>query len=217
MKSLLAVLCLALAGCATAPVARNEMPVTTLEGQRQLELVGVFLTGSWRSIVPRAGEGDPTPTRLMLARIWPDIPGEYWLYAEYLPPEEARPSRQRLYRLREEGGRIVATTYALPGNAPDFAGEWSKENPFANVKPASLRERENCRILIEPVFETSFKGRPVGSGCAGDREGVVTETTAFDLTSVELSLWTQGFDASGKRVMGAAGPLELRKMSRNVR
>jgi hypothetical protein len=46
---------------------------------------------------------------------------------------------------------------------------------------------------------------------------VATETTAFDLTSVELSLWTQGFDATGKRVMGAAGPLELRKMSRNVR
>jgi CpeT/CpcT family (DUF1001) len=210
MKSLLA-------ACATAPVALPQAAVTTLEGQRQIELAGMFLTGSWRSIVPRPGEGDPTPTRLILARIWPDIPNEYWIYAEYLPPDDARPSRQRLYRLREEGGRVVALTYALPGKPGDFAGEWSKENPFAGVKPGSLRERANCRILIEPVFESTFKGRPVGSGCAGDREGVATETTAFDLTSVELSLWTQGFDASGKRVVGEAGPLELRKMSRNVR
>ncbi len=207
----------ALAGCAAPPASKVDASAPTLEGQRQLALVGSFLTGAWRSIPPPNGVGDPTPTRLMHARVWPDIAGEYWIYAEYLPVDGDTPYRQRLYRLREDGGHIIARTYALPGNPADFRGEWRKERPFARVDPKSLRERENCRIQFDILFESSFMARPVGDKCASDRPGVATETTGFDVTSSELSAWTQGFDAAGKRVMGEAGPLELRKMSRSVR
>lgn len=214
---LLAGLALAtLAACASVAPAPDLFPAqgATPTGQRQLALLASFLPGHWRSSKSTTEVVDPTPTTLHQVRFWADRPGEFWLYAEYSrESEEDRPYRQRVYRLGENAGRLLAIEYLLPGEPGRFAGEWRREKPFAGLSPADLVERAGCRVEFhEGMF--IFVGNTVGKACAPLAGNAAYEQVFHFVSSGVLKTWDRGFDAAGTQVSGSrVGHLDFRRVA----
>ncbi|MGZ5105462.1 MAG: chromophore lyase CpcT/CpeT [Usitatibacter sp.] len=216
-----AVLVLA-AACTTAPAPRQAAlpidvdPLVAVRAQRSLELLASFLAGTWNTVAQPVGQGDSTPFRLRIARIWPERAGEYWFYEEYVDPATERPLRQRVFRLVRDDVILHALMYRLPGDPVAFAGEWRKARPMASLDPTALREVQGCRVFWQPQLETYFAGGTEGKACAGDRPGIVNEHSEYYLGSSSMRSWIQGFDAAGNQVEGPTGPSEFRKTSEKL-
>ena len=186
--------------------------------ERDIGLLMSYLEGTWETIPQPAGQGDSTPMRLRFARLWPERSGEYWLYAEYVKPEDDRQAtRQRIFRFQSEGARIFASLYRVPGTPAAAVGEWRKARPFGDVNPASLREIPGCRTHWVKQMESLFAAGTEGTSCQGDRPEVVNEHSEFYLASSTIRGWVSGLDASGKQVEGPSGPSEFGKIDTKLR
>jgi hypothetical protein len=223
-KHILLMTALLLGACAEAPVQKAAPapvavdPLAAHLAQRDLELLLVYLEGTWETIPQLAGYGDSTPMRLRIARLWPERAGEYWMYAEYVKADDDRQAlRQRIFRFQREGAQVVGRLYRVPGDPAAALGEWRKERPFAGVDPASLKEFEGCRTIWVKQIETLFAAGTEGKACRADNPAVVDEHTDFYLASTSIRSWVQGLDASGKQVEGPSGPSEFRKTAMKPR
>lgn len=213
-----------LAGLSLAASAAPEADpfpkaAATGSGQRALEVFVSFLTGTWNGAPDKQGPADVTPTTLRQARIWAERAGEFWIYAEFVHPEdEARPFRQRIYRIGEGAGLITAIVYRLPGDSIRYAGEWRKPRPFEALSPADLTERKGCRIEIPPGMPIAFAGSTPGRECAPESPGAAYEKIDFLLSPGHLKFWERGFDATGAQVTGSTvGPLNFLRASESAR
>ena len=204
-------------GTATRAAFPAVDPLDAVRAQRSLELLSYYLVGTWDTVVQPANQGDSTPMRLRIARLWPERSGEYWFYAEYVDPsDERRLLRQRIFRFVREESTLRALMYRLPGDPARYAGEWRKERPFASLDPASLTESQGCRSLWQPQLETYFAGGTEGTACHGDGPQAVNEHSEFYLGSTSMRSWIQGLDSAGKQVEGPTGPSEFRKTSQRL-
>src|SRR5947208_1448852 len=110
MKTILAIAAFLVASCAATPPPLLVTPA----GQRDLIVLGSFLSGTFETIAQPAGEGDSTPVTMRNAVVWPDSRGELWMYSEYQRAGEAQPFRQRVYRFREAKASITGEVFELP-------------------------------------------------------------------------------------------------------
>ncbi len=222
-QALLLLLALVLGACATPP-AEKVVPIPAVDplaatlAQRDIELLVTYLEGTWETIPQPAGQGDSTPIRLRFSRLWPERAGEYWMYAEYVKPEDDRQAlRQRIFRFQREGARIFAGLYRVPGDPAASVGEWRKDRPFAGVNPPSLEEIAGCRTVWVKQMESLFAAGTEGKRCPGDRPQTIDEHSDFYLASSSIRSWVRGLDASGKQVEGPSGPSEFRKIAAKPR
>lgn len=215
-KLLLSAAALLLAACASAPAPDPFPPERrTPAVQRQLELMSSFITGTFETIAQAKGEGDLTPVKLRIARLWPERPGEFWYYLEHAKAgSEDQPYLQRIVRMGEAGGEMLEVEYRLPVDGKQLAGEWRKPRPLEGIDPASLREIPGCRARLDTQQLTLFAGGTIGKDCRAHVPDGAYEVSDFYLTSSSLRAWDRGYDAAGKVVWGsAAGPLEFRRMA----
>ena len=222
-KTIPVIAALFLAACAAPAVTQKPAapavdPLAATLAQRDIELLMVYLEGTWETIPQPEGQGDSTPMRLRFARLWPERTGEYWLYAEYVKSEDDRQAiRQRIFRFQRDDARIFGSLYRLPGDPAAYVGEWRKVRPFAGVNPAGLKEIEGCRTAWVKQMESLFAAGTEGNRCPGDRPEAVDEHSDFYLASSSIRTWVRGLDASGKRVEGPSGPSEFRKTAEKPR
>jgi hypothetical protein len=169
-NALAATLLLILSACAAAPPPEVFNP--TPLGQRELALIMSFMSGTYDSIAQDKGPGPGT--RMRIAPFWKEREkqGEYWLYVEHTKVEsDAKPFRQRIYRFTESSAAFTGAVYKLPGPPERFVGEWRKAAPFAEYRPAQLREYEGCRLKVGQMtmlFLGAHRGEklPRGAGLA---------------------------------------------------
>ena len=210
----LVALSLVLASCA-APRAPDPFPPEsrTAPVQRQLELLSSFFTGTFESIKQGTGEGDSTPVKLRVARLWPERAGEFWYYLEYAKVgAEDKPYLQRIVRTGEVDGQMLEAEYRLPGDGKQFVGAWKQARPLEGIDPASLREIPGCRMQLAMQHMTLFNGGTVGKECRGRVPEGAYEISDFFLSSSSLRAWDRGYDSTGKQVWGSqAGPVEFRR------
>jgi CpeT protein len=211
---------LALSGCATLDADPFPKEAATYRGQREVELLASFLSGTWKSAPDLVDKIDATPTSLRQVRIWTERKSEFWIYAEYArPDDEAHPFRQRVYRIGEGGGKIRAIVYRLPGDPLRYAGEWRKAPAFNGLSPSDLIERKGCRVefnYLEPLI--TFEGKTIGLECVPDAIGAAYDIVDYYLSSASLRTWERGFDPAGAQVTGSrVGPLKFMKTSEKVR
>lgn len=207
---------LVLGACA---VARTPDPFPpegrTPAVQRQLELLSSFLTGTFESIAQAKGEGDLTPVKLRIARLWPERAGEFWFYLEYAKVgSEDQPYLQRIVRVGEDGGEMLEAEYRLPVDGKQLVGEWKKSRPLAGIDPASLREIPGCRMRLGMQQMTLFDGGTIGKACRAHVPEGAYQVSDFYLSSSSLRAWDRGYDPAGKVVWGSpSGPLEFRRIA----
>ena len=201
MKALVATALAVLAACATprsvapTPVSAPPLtapPVSTFAGQRDLDALASFFTGTWDS---RPGA---LPMRLRVASFWPGSPVR-WFYLEWVDPgAEAPPRRQVVLRVAEAAnGALSATLHRLPGEASRHAGEWREARPFAGLSPADLPHDEACRLKVARAMTAHFTLVTAGTRCPGDIPGAPYMRFEFSLTSSELEVLEQPRDAAG--------------------
>lgn len=213
-KLLLISAALVLTACAAArPPDPFPLEGRTPAVQRQLELLGSFLTGTFESIAQAKGEGDLTPVKLRVARLWPERAGEFWYYLEYAKAgSEDQPYLQRIVRTGEAGGEMLEVEYRLPVDGKQLVGEWKKPRPLAAIDPASLREIPGCRMRLGMQQMTLFDGGTIGKECRAHVPQGAYAVSDFFLSSSSLRAWDRGYDPAGKVVWGSAsGPLEFRR------
>ena len=192
-----------LAACASAPPQAPAPPAQieppraaregpTAKGQRDLEVLVSFFTGTWDS-----KPGEP-PMRLRVAPFRKGAPVR-WLYLEWVrPSEEGRPVRQLVLRIAEDGEDLMtATVHRLPGDASRFAGEWRKPDPLSAVPIEALGAVAGCRMKAVRAMTAHFTLVTEGTRCPGDVPGSPYMRFEFSLTSSELDLLEQPRDAAG--------------------
>jgi hypothetical protein len=172
------------------PRAAREGP--TPKGQRDLEVLVSFFTGTWDS-----KPGEP-PMRLRVAPFRKGAPVR-WLYLEWVrPSEEGKPVRQLVLRVAEDGEDLMtATVHRLPGDASRFAEEWRKPEPLSGVPIEELRAVAGCRLRVVRAMTAHFTLVTEGNRCPGDVPGSPAMRFEFSLTSSELDLLEQPRDAAG--------------------
>ena len=176
-----------LLSCATLPE-----PTPTAKGRVDLEALFSFLTGTWD-----AKPGEP-PVRLRVVEFWKGGTAG-WLYLEWVRPgDEARPWRQLVFRFAERSeGRFTTTVHRLPGEPARFAGEWRKDQPFAQLRPADLEEIPGCRMEAYRAMIAHFVAVTEGNRCPGDLPGAPHMRFEFSIASSDLDLLEQPRDAAG--------------------
>lgn len=169
-----------------------------------------FFAGNWD---PKPGQ---PPVRLRVAEFWKGSPVR-WLYLEWVRLDnEAKPVRQLVWRVAEDGpGMMTTTVHRLPGDASRFAGEWRKAEPFAALQPADLREVPGCRLKTQRSMIAHFVAVTDGNRCPGDIAGEPFMRFEFSITSSELDLLEQPRDAAGNvpKKHEGADPFHFGRMS----
>lgn len=212
MKNLIASLALVVASTAAGaapPAPASPVGIPTRAGQNDLTVLASFLTGNWD---PKPGE---PPVRLRVAEFWKGSPVR-WFYLEWVSmADEAKPTRQLVLRAAENGEeKMAATVHRLPGDPARFAGEWRKDEPFASIKPADLREVDGCRLAVKRMMTAHFTAVTEGKRCPGDLPQGPFMRFEFSLASSELALLEQPRDADGNVPKSRLKPFQFGRMSR---
>jgi hypothetical protein len=214
MRRLIASLFALLLG-ACASIGPPERPVRegpTYDGQRSLELLVSFFTGNWDT-----KPGEPPPAmRMRAVEFWKGTPVR-WLYLEWVRmDDEAKPTRQMVLRLAEDGNEdiMTATTHRLPADALRFAGEWRKPEPFGGMSAADMRAIPGCRLLVTRTMTAHFTLTTEGNKCPGDIPGSPFMRLEFSLSSSELALLEEPRDAAGNLLPKLLDPYQFARMSR---
>lgn len=201
MSALVAVV----AAAAAAPPGQDT-PV------RQTQEVADWLTGSFSN--GAQARRDPAFHHVLLHTqpIWPGRSGEHWLYVEQaLADTPDKPYRQRIYRIRWEGGP-VSEVFLLPGDPSAFIGAWRDVSRFNGLEPEHLEQRQGCSIWLHKQRAGGYEGATRGRHCGSDRSGAQYATSEVVLDAAALSAWDRGFDAAGSQVWGAtAGPYRFER------
>lgn len=214
-----------LTACAATETARPQAvkppPPATLEevqAQRWLGLIAWLLEGEFETMVQppgfMLGDGDNTPMRLRVARLWPEHPEEYWFYLEYVDPkDDSRVIRQRLTHGVREGSRALLIDYAFPADPKTFVGEWRKPHPFASVDPLKLKPLPGCRTFFIVQHDAIVGGGTETDDCRGDGPEGTHEHADWFLGSTHMRHFFRQLDRDGKPVGdGLTGPMQFTKL-----
>ena len=131
-----------------------------------------------------------------------------WFYVEQAAAwKQEKPYRQRVYKLTKIGDNDYTSDVFTFENPLNYAGDWKKENPLADLSPDKLNKRDGCTVYLIRDSEDSFSGSTRGTGCAGDSREAKYVTSEVTVNSEGFFSWDRGFDEKGSQVWGAVnGP-----------
>jgi hypothetical protein len=169
-----------------------------------LERLAGWLSGSFSSEAQSRRDTSFRDVRLKIAPIWRNRGDGPWLYVEQaIAGAEARPYRQRIYRLAiGSDGRLESAIYALP--APlRFVGAWRDSTLLGRLSPDSLTARTGCSVYLRWDPSGKFTGGTEGNGCPSDLRGAAYATSEVDVRQDRMITLDRGYDASGTQVWGS--------------
>jgi hypothetical protein len=203
MRTSLVAVSILLAACASAP----PPPASTSKGQGSLDILVSLFTGNWDT---RPHE---PPMRMRVAEFWKGSPAR-WFYLEWTRPGQPVPTRQFALRVSERSELGRFDVYRLP-EATRYAGEWSKPEPFAALKPEDLHLVDECRMSVVHTLTAHFTLATEGTRCPADIPGSPYMRLEYSLASSELELLEQPRDSAGNVAAGSRlEPFKYLRMSR---
>ncbi|MBY0307232.1 MAG: chromophore lyase CpcT/CpeT [Phycisphaerales bacterium] len=203
-----------LAGCAAPPAhhAPDAPPVPdapTAADLDRLDTLASWMAGSFDSAEQAAADKSYFDIRLHMTPIWTERPGANagsvrWLYVERATADQqARPYRQRIYRVSAlGGGAFRSDVFEFPGDPLAFAGAWKNPALFASLKEDQLVGRAGCAVMLTDRAD-AFVGGTHEHDCISTLRGAAYATNETTVTADALISWDRGFDESGKQVWGA--------------
>lgn len=169
-----------------------------------IDLLASWMTGSFSSAEQAAADPEHfRDVRLHMAPIWTDRSDGPWLYVEQaMSDSEARPYRQRVYRLAMVKDGFESAVYELPGDPLVFAGAWRSPELVSGLTPQDLTPRQGCSITLR-FEDEAFRGATAGTNCVSTLRGAAYATSEVTIEEDRLISWDRGFDAEGWQVWGA--------------
>ncbi len=168
-----------------------------------LNTLAVWMTGDFSSQEQSLRDSAFFDIRLHIRPIWPNRTGEIWLYVEQATAAaEAKPYRQRVYKLEREGDVFKSIVYTLP-EPERWAGAYKTPEMFQKLKPEDLALRDGCTVFLQKKSREVFEGATRGEGCESNIRGAKWARSTVTITANQLLSWDQGFNASGEQVWGA--------------
>ncbi len=197
-----------LASCA---ITREAVP-----RRASLDELLAFLSGDFSSRAQAERDNAYFEVLLSMHPIWRERSDGPWLYVEQsIAGSEAKPYRQRIYRLRAEVDSVVSEVYELPGDALRFVGAQRDPAKLASLDPAQLLPRSGCELRLQRQDNGRYVGRTGERSCPSDLRGASYATSEATIGADRFHSWDRGFDATGKQVWGAvAGAYEFVKETR---
>ncbi|MCJ7555271.1 MAG: chromophore lyase CpcT/CpeT [Ignavibacteriaceae bacterium] len=173
------------------------------QNKSDIEILSEWMSGSFNSEEQSLNDSSYYNISLEMTRIWNQPNDGYWLYVEQAVADtKDKPYRQRIYHLVEENGIIKSIIYSIP-DEKDFVGGWKNPSVFKSLKPAQLKIREGCEVVINRKDENIFIGSTVDDNCVSNLRGATYATTKVVITKNSMISWDQGFTDKGEQVWGA--------------
>jgi CpeT protein len=161
-----------------------------------------MMTGDFNSRAQSERDSDYFDIRLHIRPIWTNDAANHWLYVEQATATaEAKPYRQRIYKLEYADGVYKSIVYTLP-DPLSWAGAYKTPEKFNTLKPTDISLRDGCTVFLTKKG-ADFVGATQGNGCESNIRGAKYASSKVTITKKMLLSWDQGFDASGKQVWGA--------------
>ena len=167
-----------------------------------LEEVYKMMTGSFNSEKQAANDSTYYDITLQMYPIWAENDDAKWLYVEQaVTAAPERPYRQRVYRITQEGNKIISAVYSLP-NPKGFIGAWKTPEKFDNLKPEDLKIKEGCDVVLKKTPK-GYVGSTGENSCISNFRGAAYATSEVMVYKDQIISWDRGFDADGKYIWGA--------------
>jgi hypothetical protein len=199
--------------CALSMAAR----LATADDARLLDEYVRLQVGTFSSEAQAAKDPAYGAATWHIAEIWRGRgQGERWLYSESWMKDAPAPYMQRVSRVTQDGGSIVARRYSLP-DAARFVGAWRDPGRADSLDAAALTELVGCDAVIARAGADRFEGGTVGDHCRNSYKGAAYAISRVVLTADGMVNWDRGFDAAGNLKWGpAAGGYELQRVTEAV-
>lgn len=201
MKSFLP---LVVAVVAAAPAALHAGPVDAATLRVANWLVGDFDNHAQIAADRAAGSGFIHEEARLLVRPLQDpvvfLDGLY-VYVENRRAAEAKPYRQRIFRLRKSGRGIRLEPFRIDARV---LSSLSQEPQMLNsLAPSDLTKVEGCDVLLAER-PGEYQGSTSGRGCPSEVEGSAYMTSALRVTKDMVIILDRGYDEKGVQTFGPA-------------
>jgi CpeT protein len=172
--------------------------------QSELGTLVDYMTGTFSTSEQAQSDTNYYDITLHQVHIWKDRTDGYWLYVEQASSDRVeQPYRQRVYHLAQiSDSTYQSTVYALQ-NPEKYIGDWSKENPLADMGPESLSERDGCAVILQKYGADTFVGSTESLRCDSNLRGAAYATSIVLITPTQMYSWDRGFDINGNQVWGS--------------
>ncbi len=172
-------------------------------GQDKLSLLTNYMTGSFNSADQAMRDTNFFDITLHMYPIWKNREGS-WLYVEQaVTSNQAKPYRQRIYRLEQIGPLdFVSSVYTIK-NEKDFVGAWNTPDRFNVLTLDGIELKQGCEVVLHWYEEGRFSGSTGHKTCPSDLRGASYTTSKVTVFPDKITSWDQGFNYLGEQVWGA--------------
>ncbi len=186
------------------------------DGGRAAE-VAAWLTGTFELKDPGV-DGAPVAVRIVIVAVPKSriANGALVLYREEAAaPKLDEPTRQRFYRLEEDG--IAVRMRAFDPKDPVLVrGKWRDPSALALYGASDMRERAGCAVVFKKSGDL-WEGETPGTDCPSTVKTATTMTTALILAKDGFTQWDRGFDEKGRQTWTSPqGGMRFVKRSMNA-
>ena len=162
-----------------------------------------MMTGTFNSAAQAAVDSNYYDITLQMYPIWKDRPGT-WLYVEQsVTANQAKPYRQRIYKLEKVEDKTYASHVYLLPNPENFIGKWKTPAAFDALKTEDIILKDGCAVMLKKESEVYFAGSTGDKTCGSNLRGAMYAMSDVKISQGKIVSWDQGFDATGKQVWGA--------------
>lgn len=162
-----------------------------------------MMTGTFNSAAQAAVDSNYYDITLHMYPIWQDRPGT-WLYVEQsVTANQAKPYRQRIYKLEKVDAKTYASHVYLLPQPEDFIGKWQTPADFDALKTEEITLKDGCAVMLKKESEVYYAGSTGDKTCGSTLRGATYAMSEVKISQGKIVSWDQGFDADGKQVWGA--------------
>lgn len=162
-----------------------------------------LMTGTFNSAAQAQVDTNYYDITLQMYPIWKDRPGN-WLYVEQsVTSNQAKPYRQRVYKLQKMGKNTYASHVYLLSKPEDYIGKWKTPKAFDALAMSDIELKNGCAVLLKKMPDGTFGGSTGDKTCGSTLRGASYAMSDVTVKKGEIVSWDQGFDADGSQVWGA--------------
>jgi len=150
-----------------------------------------MMTGSFNSAEQAKNDSSYYDITLHMYPIWNSRPG-HWLYVEQsVTANQAKPYRQRVYRLEKlDDNSFASHVYLLP-DPKKVIGGWKNLASFESLKETDLELKDGCAVILKKQTDGTYKGSTGDKTCPSSLRGANYANSIVTVKKGQIESWVQ--------------------------